>query len=92
MRAITKGRDSDDRNDVARRRRTSKYYFKVGHKIRHAGITTDLERREREHQQRWPSGHICKVGNVTTGEAARQWEEQQMNVSRERRRKVYKGR
>lgn len=73
-------------------RNTCKYYFKVGHKIRRAGVTTDLERRERKHQQRWPSGHICKVGNVTTGEAARKWEDQQMRISRDRRRKVHKGR
>jgi predicted GIY-YIG superfamily endonuclease len=77
---------------MAKRRRASKYYFKVGHRIRHAGITTDLERREREHQQKWPSGHIYKVGNVTTDGAARKWEEQQMRISRDRRRKVHKGR
>jgi predicted GIY-YIG superfamily endonuclease len=77
---------------VTRRRHTCKYYFKVGHKIRHAGITTDLERREREHRQKWPSGHICQVGNVTTDEAAREWEEQQMKIGRDRRRRVHKGR
>jgi|GEM_PF-6383986 len=77
---------------MARRRHTCKYYFKVGHEIRHAGITTDLERRERQHQQKWPSGHIYKVGNVTTDEAARGWEEQQMRMSPARRRKVHKGR
>jgi predicted GIY-YIG superfamily endonuclease len=77
---------------MANRRDTCKYYFKVGRKIRHAGITTDLDRREREHQQRWPTGHICKVGNLTTSEAAREWEEQQMRISPDRRRKVHKGR
>ena len=52
-----------------------RYYYKVGNKIRHSGITQDLERREREHQQRWLGGHIVHVGNATTEEAAREWEE-----------------
>lgn len=57
------------------KRDTYKYDFKVGHKIRHSGITNDLERREQQHQQRWPGGHIVQVGRKTTEEAAREWEE-----------------
>lgn len=52
-----------------------KYYYKIGNKIVHGGITNDLERREQEHQQKWPKGHIKQVGRVTTEEAARKWEE-----------------
>lgn len=55
-------------------RDTYKYYFKVGRKIVHGGITKDLEQRERQHQQSWPKGHIFKVGRLTTEEAARKWE------------------
>ena len=55
-------------------RDTYKYYFKIGNKSGHGGITNDLERREGEQQQRWPGGHIFKVGNVTTEDAAREWE------------------
>jgi predicted GIY-YIG superfamily endonuclease len=53
---------------------TYKYYFKVGNKIVHGGITNDLERREQEHHQEWPSGHIVQVGRRTTEDAARDWE------------------
>jgi len=55
-------------------RDTNKYYFKIGNKIVHGGITNDLERREQEHKQKWPNGHILKVGNITTEEGARNWE------------------
>lgn len=55
-------------------RDTYKYYFKIGNKTVHGGITNDLERRELEHQQRWPKGHIYQVGRRTTEEAARKWE------------------
>lgn len=58
-------------------RNTYKYYFKVGNKIVHKGITDDLERREQEHQARWTKGHIKQVGYITTEEAAREWEEEQ---------------
>lgn len=53
-----------------------KYYFKIGNKIVHIGITKDLERREQEHRQRhgWGKGHIVQVGNRTTEDAARAWE------------------
>lgn len=51
-----------------------KYYFKVGIKIVHGGITNDLERREQEHKQKWPKGHIVKVGRKTTEKAAKKWE------------------
>ena len=61
-------------------RDTRKYYFKIGNKIVHAGITTDLDRRESQHQQRWPSGHICQVGRCTTDEAARDWEAEQKEI------------
>lgn len=57
-----------------------KYYFKVGNKIVHAGITVDLNRREDEHLQKWTSGHICQVGRCTTGEAARTWEAEQKEI------------
>ncbi|MBC8403286.1 MAG: hypothetical protein H8E14_17510 [Candidatus Marinimicrobia bacterium] len=57
-------------------RDTYKYYFKIGNKIVHGGITNDLERREQEHQQEWPNGHIKKVGNITTHEAALDWEKE----------------
>ncbi len=59
---------------MAKSRDTYKYYFKIGNKITHGGITDDLERREQEHQQKWPKGHIYKVGRRTTDEAAREWE------------------
>jgi len=59
---------------MAKSKDTFKYYFKVGNKIVHGGITNDLERREQEHQQKWPKGHIYKVGHRTTEEAARKWE------------------
>ncbi len=55
-------------------RDTYKYYYKIGKKIIHGGITDDLERREQEHQQKWSKGHIVKVGRRTTEEAAREWE------------------
>lgn len=55
-------------------RDTYKYYFKIGNKIVHGGITNDLERREKEHQQKWYKGHIFKVGRRTTEDAARKWE------------------
>jgi len=55
---------------------TYKYYFKVGNKIVHGGITEDLERREEEHQQEWSKGHITQVGRVTTEEGARKWEKE----------------
>jgi len=58
------------------KRDTYKYYFKVGNKIVHGGITDDLERREEEHQQKWSKGHIKQVGLRTTEEAARAWEEE----------------
>ena len=57
-------------------RDTYKYYFKVGSKIVHGGITGDLERREVEHQQEWPTGHITQVGRRTTEEPAREWEKE----------------
>jgi len=50
---------------MAKPRDTYKYYFKVGNKVVHGGITDDLERREQEHQQKWPKGHIYKVGRCT---------------------------
>jgi len=53
---------------------TYKYYFKIGNRIVHGGITEDLERREVEHQQKWPRGHIVQVGRRTTEEVARKWE------------------
>ena len=57
-------------------RNTYRYYFKVGKKIVHAGITNDLERRESEHRQKWSNGHILQVGRRTTEEAARKWEQE----------------
>ena len=57
-------------------RNTYKYYFKVGRKIVHGGITNDLERRELEHRQKWSNGHILQVGRCTTEEAARKWEQE----------------
>ncbi len=59
---------------MSKKRDTYKYYFKVGNKIVHGGITTDPDRREQEHQQKWPNGHIKQVGNRTTKEAALKWE------------------
>lgn len=61
---------------MSKRRNMYKYYFKVGKKVVHGGITDDLERREQEHQQKWPKGHIFQVGHRTTEEAARKWEEE----------------
>ncbi len=59
---------------MGKRRDTYKYDFKVGHTIKHSGITDDLERREGEHQEKWPGGHIKQVGHRTTEEAGREWE------------------
>lgn len=53
-----------------------KYYFKVGNKIVHGGITKDLKEREQAHRQKWPKGHILQVGRRTTEEAARKWEKE----------------
>lgn len=55
-------------------RDTYKYYFQVGKKVVHGGITNDLQRRELEHQQKWPKGHTFQVGRRTTEEAAQKWE------------------
>ena len=59
---------------MAEERDTYKYYFKIGNKILHGGITNDLERREQEHQEKWSKGHITQVGRKTTEDAAREWE------------------
>lgn len=59
---------------MAKSRDTYKYYFKVGKKIVHGGITNELERREQEHQAKWPNGHIFQVGRRTTEKAAQEWE------------------
>lgn len=69
------------------KRDTYKYDFKVGHKIRHSGITKDMERREIQHQQRWPNGHIVQVGRATAEEAARKWEETKQKAITPRRKK-----
>jgi len=57
-------------------RNTYKYYFKVGKKRVHGGITNDLERREEEHKQKWSNGHIFQIGRQTTKDAAEKWEEE----------------
>ena len=57
-------------------RNTYKYYFKVGNKIMHGGMTDDIDRRGQEHKQEWPRGHIVQVGRRTTEEAARKWEKE----------------
>lgn len=57
-------------------RDTFKYYFKIGNKIVHGGITNDLERRGQEHEREWPNGHIKQVGRRTTENAARHWEKE----------------
>ena len=61
---------------MAKPRDTFRYYFKLGNKIVHGGITKDLARREQEHQQKrgWSKGHIVQVGLRTTEETARDWE------------------
>ena len=61
---------------MSKPRDTYKYYFKLGRKIVHGGITNDLERREDEHQVRWHKGHIYQVGRKTTEESARKWEKE----------------
>ena len=60
-------------------RDTYKYYFKLGNRIVHAGITNDLKRREQEHRQKWGwgNGHIVQVGRMTTRQAALEWEAEQ---------------
>jgi len=68
-------------------RNTRKYYFKVGNKIVHGGISDrDLTEREQEHRNsgkvskahgqiyNWSKGHIVQVGVATTKEAALKWE------------------
>ena len=63
---------------MSEKRDTYKYYFKVGGKIVHVGITDDLERREQEHQQKFgKKGHIVKQGFRTTRKAALEWEDEQ---------------
>ena len=53
------------------------YDFKVGHKVKHGGITQNLEQREKQLQQKWPGGHIKQVGGPKTEEGARNWEKEQ---------------
>ncbi len=53
------------------------YYFKVGDRVVHKGITQDLARRETEHQQTWPSGRIVQIGGPKTEDEARDWEKDQ---------------
>lgn len=60
---------------MAKKRDWYKYYFKVGNRIVHVGITQDLGRREQEHLRKWPKGHIVQVGRRTTEEGARKWEQ-----------------
>lgn len=68
-------------------RDTYKYYFKIGNRIVHGGITNDLARREKEHQDSghyyvdqnkkrhyWSSGKISQVGVAVTRESALEWE------------------
>ena len=62
---------------MSKPRNMYKYYFKIGHKIVHGGITRDPDRREQEHKQKLPKGHIFKVGHRTTEDGARKWEEEQ---------------
>ena len=50
------------------------YYYKIGKRIKHGGMTDDLERREKEHQQKWPRGHIFQVGYRKTKKGAERWE------------------
>ncbi len=61
--------------EMGKKRDTYKYHLKIGHRIKHRGITDDLERREREHRRKWPKGHIMQVGRRLTEEAAREWKE-----------------
>jgi len=63
--------------DIMSERNWYTYYFKIGNRIVHRGITQDLDRREREHQQRWPDGHIVQVGGPKAEDGARAWEEEQ---------------
>ena len=62
-----------------RDRDTYKYYFKIGNKIVHTGITYDLDRCEAEHRQKhgWGKGHIKQVGRRTTRDDALEWEREQ---------------
>jgi len=53
------------------------YYFKVGDRVVHKGITQDLARREQEHQQKWPTGYIVQIGGPKTEDEARDWEKGQ---------------
>ena len=61
-----------------------KYYFKLGNRIVHTGITRDIDRREAEHQQKsgWDRGHIVQIGFRTTQEAALQWEAEQRRLGK----------
>ena len=69
---------------MATSRTIYKYYFKLGNKIVHMGITRDIDRREAEHRQKsgWEWGHIVQIGRRTTREAALQWEEEQRRQGR----------
>lgn len=61
-----------------------RYYFKLGNKIVHTGITSDIDRREVEHQREpgWEKGHIFQVGTRTTRAAALAWEQEQRRKRR----------
>ncbi len=71
---------------MANIRDTYKYWFKVGNRLVHCGITNNLERRENEHRNSgrytvhneiryyWSDGHIVQEGNLITREAAMLWE------------------
>ena len=54
-------------------RKTYKYVYKIGNKVKHIGITKDLSRREKEHKAEWPTGHVSKIGRRTTRNAAKEW-------------------
>ena len=65
-------------------RDTYKYYFKIGNKIVHVGITIDIDSREKDHKNKpgWSKGHIKQVGLRTTREAAIEWEREQAKAGK----------
>lgn len=51
-----------------------RYYFMVGSKIVHKGITKDPECRGQEHPQEYPNGRMVLKGHCVTEKMAREWE------------------
>jgi len=67
-------------------RDTYQYYFKMGNKIVHVGITCDPDRREAEIRKHpgLSKGHIKEIGWRTTYNAASAWLQEQTRQGKPR--------